>query len=138
MQSFVYQASTGAMTMTSSINFRVRPLYGGKDDKSSKETMVELDQAKRDTLFFGDSLERKKFKEDQELHKQMRKTQRRQKRLEKEEEARRTKKLEDMLKRGEGSEEKKIRSEVEGKENFVLNPYQKRYHNVDENITTIR
>ena len=64
--------------MTSSINFRVRPLYaGGKDDKSSKDTMVELDQAKRDTLFAGDSLERKHFKAEQEHNKQLRRTMRR-------------------------------------------------------------
>ena len=43
-----------------------------------------------------------------------------------------------MLKRGEGTPERKLRSEVEGKENLTLNPYLRRYHNVDENITTIR
>ena len=38
------------------------------------------------------------------------------------------------MKRGEGSEEKKVRSEVMGKENKTLKPYMKRYKNVDDNI----
>ncbi len=40
------------------------------------------------------------------------------------------------MKRGEGSEEKKVRSEVDGKENKTLKPYMKRYKNVDDNILT--
>ena len=40
--------------------------------------------------------------------------------------------------RGEGSEERKIRSEANGKENSVLKPYMKKYQNVDENITTVK
>jgi hypothetical protein len=39
-----------------------------------------------------------------------------------------------MMKRGEGSDDEKIRSEAHGKENLVLNPYMRRYQNVDENI----
>jgi len=35
------------------------------------------------------------------------------------------------MKRGEGSEEKKIRSDADGKENKVLDPYLKKYQNVD-------
>ena len=42
------------------------------------------------------------------------------------------------MKRGEGSEEKKIRSEAGGKENPVLKPFLRKYQNVDENISTIR
>ena len=42
------------------------------------------------------------------------------------------------MKRGEGSEEKRIRSEADGKENYVLKPFLRKYQNVDENIKTIR
>ena len=45
-------------------------------------------------------------------------------------------KFERLMKRGEGSEEKKVRSEVAGKENKTLKPYMKRYKNVDDNILT--
>lgn len=43
-----------------------------------------------------------------------------------------------MLKRGEGSEEKPIRSEAHGKENSVLKSYLKKYQNVDENIVSTK
>lgn len=41
--------------LTSSINFKVRPL--GED--TSKEALSELGQANRDQLFYGDSMEKK-------------------------------------------------------------------------------
>ena len=43
-------------------------------------------------------------------------------------------KLERLMKRGEGSDEKPIRSEVQGKENKTLKSFMKRYQNVDDNI----
>ena len=42
--------------------------------------------------------------------------------------------IDNMLKRGEGSDEKPIRSEAHGKENQVLKPWLRTYQNVDENI----
>lgn len=45
-------------------------------------------------------------------------------------------KLERLMKRGEGSDEKPIRSEVHGKENKTLKTFMKRYQNVDDNIET--
>ena len=43
-----------------------------------------------------------------------------------------------MQRRGEGSEEKQIRSEAHGKENQVLKPWLRTYQNVDENINAMR
>jgi len=48
------------------------------------------------------------------------------------------KKMDAMMKRGEGSDDEKIRSEAQGKENLVLSPYMRRYQNVDENIVAHR
>lgn len=59
-------------------------------------------------------------------------------RIEKKETAMQEKLLDNMIKRGEGSAEKRIRSTVDGKENHTLNPYMTRYQNVDENITAVR
>jgi len=48
--------------MTSSINFRVRPLT----DDPSHDALTELDQARRDQIFYGDSMEKKQFVTNQE------------------------------------------------------------------------
>ena len=44
--------------------------------------------------------------------------------------------MERLMKKGEGSDEKPISSEVHGKENKTLKPFMKRYQNVDDNILT--
>ena len=62
--------------LTSSINFRVRPLSESRGDNTSKEALSELDQTKRDQYFFGNSLEKKKLKEAKELERSVRKQRR--------------------------------------------------------------
>ena len=46
--------------------------------------------------------------------------------------------LEAQHKRGEGTPEKPIRSEADGKENQVLKQYMRKYQNVDDNIVTVK
>ena len=46
--------------------------------------------------------------------------------------------LEAQLKLGEGTPEKPIRSEADGKENQVLKQYMRKYQNVDDNIVTVK
>ena len=47
--------------LQSSINFRVKPLYETREENNSKDTLSEIDQVKRDQLFSGDSLEKKRL-----------------------------------------------------------------------------
>lgn len=60
------------MTLTASINFKVRPLYDTRDT-ASKESLQEIDQAGRDALFYGDSMEKKNIKENQALFRSLKK-----------------------------------------------------------------
>ena len=116
--------------MTQSINFRV----GRIKEQASKETLSDIDQTKRDTLFFGDSIEKKELKAALDEEKRNRRDRRIQRKVEKREAAIREQELENRIKKGTGTPEKAIRSEAFGKENKVLDPYRKRYQNVDENI----
>jgi len=111
------------MTLTASINFKVRPLY----DSASKESLQEINQAGRDVLFYGDSMEKKSIKENQALFRSLKKQKTIFRKVEKQEEVRRKTIDDARLRRGEGSEEKKQRSEANGKENLILNPYLKKY-----------
>ena len=123
-----------SVQMTSSINFNVRPLR----EETSKEALSELDQARRDQLFYGDSLEKKEFAKAQSEEKKLRRARtiqlKEQKKLLKLERER----VDNLMKRGEGSAEKPIRSEAHGKENLVLKPWLRTYQNVDENINTVK
>lgn len=104
----------------------------------SKQTLSEMDQNGRDAIFYGDSIDKKRLRDYQEREKIAKKERRAQRIREHREEIHRRAIEEARMKRGEGSEEKRIRSEAEGKENPVLKPFLRKYQNVDENITTIR
>ena len=119
--------------MTSSINFNVRPLR----EDTSKEAMSELDQAKRDFMFYGDSIEKKQIKQAQSEEKKYRRARNLQLKQRKQEERLEELRIENMLNRGDAQEIKPIRSEARGKENKVLKPWLKTYNNVDENITAV-
>ena len=118
--------------LSQSINFRVGPL----SEIPSKEALSEMDQAKREQMFAGDSMIKKDIKASQELQRSLRRGNTMRRKQEKIEEATRLAKEDLLLRRGEGSDEKPIRSEVEGKENFKLKKHLKKYQNVDENIIT--
>ena len=120
--------------LTNSINFKVRPL--GED--TSKEALSELGQKERDNMFYGDSIEKKEFEKNQAEYKRLKRARTTQLKQEKHEAKLMQLKQENMLRRGEGSEEKRIRSDAAGKENEVLKPFLRTYHNVDENITAVR
>ena len=126
--------------MTSSINFNMRPFGEDtlKDKESDLEKKQKQEQMLREKLFFGDSIEKKKIEYARTEYKNNRKARtllnKEKKRIEKMEELR----MDNMLKRGEGSDEKPIRSEAHGKENEVLKPWLRTYQNVDENINAIQ
>ena len=60
--------------LQSSINFKVRPLYETREENNSKETMSEIGQKERDSLFSGDCLEKKRLLESQHQEKLLRKS----------------------------------------------------------------
>ena len=76
--------------------------------------------------------------EDQEQNRRLKKQLKAERKAEKLRELEAKQREEKLLKRGEGSDTKPIRSEVEAKENKVLKPYLRKYQNVDENIVTVQ
>jgi hypothetical protein len=82
-------------------------------------------------MFFGDSIDKKQLKEALDQEKRIRKERKMQRKLEEKE-------LEERIKKGAGTPEKAIRSEVHGKENKVLDPFLRKYQNVDENIFSVK
>ena len=46
-------------TLNQTINFKVQPLYQSRE--SSKDAFVEINQAQRDMMFSGDSMQRKEL-----------------------------------------------------------------------------
>ena len=125
-----------AMTLASALNVKVRSLYDTRDT-GSREALSDLDQAGRDSLFYGDSIEKRQVVEARAQARAYRTEKKKQRKLELLEEKERKAKEAARLKRGEGSEERPIRSEAHGKANAVLTPYLKTYQNVDENITSV-
>jgi hypothetical protein len=89
-------------------------------------------------MFFGDSIDKKQLKEALDQEKRIRKERKMQRKLEKREALAREKELEERIKKGAGTPEKAIRSEVHGKENKVLDPFLRKYQNVDENIFSVK
>ena len=56
--------------LSQSINFRVGPL----SEIPSKEALSEMDPAKREQMFAGDSIEKKQIKESQEMMRSLKKS----------------------------------------------------------------
>ena len=86
-----------------------------------------MDQNGRDAIFYGDSIDKKRLRDYQEAEKSAKKEKKAQNLREHKEEIQRRAIEVARMKRGEGSEEKRIRSEAEGKENQVLKPFHRKY-----------
>ena len=72
------------------------------------------------------------------LHRKIKKEQRAQLKALRQQEREQKAQEEAMLKRGEGSDHKPIRSKADGKENELLKPHLNKYLNVDDNIVTVK